>query len=117
MWSYCSASQRSSNRSFPNRSFGTILKTTRSYSPLFKVARIEVDHNTSRLRSLLMACVESVPPRRYLRLARNAGVNLGSAKNGLMGGGDAGTILATRRPRSVTYTSPADARLTHLPVA
>src|SRR2546429_3572571 len=36
-----------------------------------KVARIEVDHNTSRLRSSLMACVESVPPRRYLRLARN----------------------------------------------
>src|SRR6516164_7101156 len=82
-----------------------------------KVARIEVDHNTSRLRSSLMACVESVPPRRCLRLARNARVNLGSAKNGFAGRGDAGTILATRRPRSVTYTSPAEACLTHLPVA
>ena len=40
-----------------------------------KVARIEIDHNTSRSRSSLMACVESVPPRRCLRLARNARVN------------------------------------------
>jgi hypothetical protein len=60
-----------------------------------QVARIEVDHNTSRLRSSLMASVESVPPRRCLRLARNVRVNLGSAKNALAGRGDAGTILAT----------------------
>src|SRR5207237_9134554 len=79
-----------------------------------KVARIEVDHNTSRLRSSLMACVESVPPRRYLRLARNAGVNLGSEKNGLTGGGDAGTILATTRPRPVTSPPPAAPCLTDL---
>ena len=67
-----------------------------------EIARIEVDHNTSWLRSSLIVRVESVPPRRYLRWARNARVNLGLAKKGLAGRGDAATILATRRPRSVT---------------
>jgi hypothetical protein len=81
------------------------------------IARIEIDHVTLWSRSSLMVSVESVPPRRYLRWARKPCVNLGLAKNGLAGSGDADTILATRRPRSVTYTSPARARRTHRPVA
>src|SRR5215472_5016643 len=69
-----------------------------------EIARIEVDHSISWSRSSLIVSVESVPPRRYLRWARKARVNVGLAKYGLAGSGDAGTILATRRPRSVTYT-------------
>src|SRR5215469_5525536 len=68
----------------------------------YQVARIEVDHRISRSRSWLMLSVESVPPRRCLRCFRNARVNLGSAKNGLAGTGEAGTILAMSCPRSVT---------------
>jgi len=68
----------------------------------YEVARIEVDHRISRSRSWLMLSVESVPPRRCLRCFRNARVNLGSAKNGLAGTGEAGTILAMSCPRSVT---------------
>src|SRR5215467_10104403 len=82
-----------------------------------EVAGVEIDHEASRFRSSLMVNVESVPPRRYLRCVRKACVNLGFAKNGFAGIGDAGTILATSRPRSVTYTSPARARLTQRPVA
>src|SRR5215470_1666951 len=82
-----------------------------------EVARIEVDHNTPLSRSSLIVIVESVPPRRCLRWARKSRVNLGLAKNGLAGTGFAGTIFATRRPRSVTRTSSANARLTHRPVA
>jgi len=67
-----------------------------------EVARIEVDQNTSRSRSSLIVHVESVPPRRCLRWARKARVNLGLAKKGLAGKGVAATILAIRRPRSVT---------------
>lgn len=67
-----------------------------------EVAGIEVDHRTWPSRSSLMVSVESVPPRRCLRWARKARVNLGLAKNGLAGTGDAGTILAISCPRSVT---------------
>src|SRR5215467_12794265 len=77
-----------------------------------EVAGVEIDHEASWFRSSLMVKVESVPPRRYLRCPRKACVNLGCAKNGFAGSGDAGTILAMSRPRSVTYTSPARARRT-----
>ena len=67
-----------------------------------QVTGIEVDHNPSRSRSSLIVFVESVPPRKYFRWARNARVNVGWAKNGLAGMGETGMILATKRPRSVT---------------
>jgi len=67
-----------------------------------QVTGIEVDHNPSCSRSSLIVFVESVPPRKYFRWARNARVNVGWAKNGLAGMGETGMILATKRPRSVT---------------
>jgi hypothetical protein len=82
-----------------------------------KIARVEIDQTISRSRASLMRLVLSLPPLRCLRCARNARVNLGLAKNAFNGAGWAGTILAISLPRSVTFTSPADARRTHSPVA
>jgi len=82
-----------------------------------EIARVEIDHTTSRSRSSLINFVESTPPLRCLRLARNARVKRGAAKNGFTGVGRAGTIFAINRPLSVTFTSPAAACRTHAPVA
>ena len=52
-----------------------------------QITGVEVDHSISWSRSSLIVRVESVPPRRCLRWARNARVNLGLAKKGWAGGG------------------------------
>jgi hypothetical protein len=82
-----------------------------------EIARVEIDHTISRSRSSLINFVESTPPLRCLRCARNARVKRGIAKNGFTGEGRAGTIFAINRPLSVTFTSPAAACRTHAPVA
>lgn len=82
-----------------------------------EIARVEIDHTISRSRSSLINFVESTPPLRCLRCARNARVKRGEAKNGFTGEGRAGTIFAINRPLSVTFTSPAAACRTHAPVA
>jgi len=50
-----------------------------------QITAVEIVHSTSWSRSSLIVRVESVPPRRCLRWARNARVNLGLAKKGLAG--------------------------------
>src|SRR5215469_3579742 len=50
-----------------------------------QITGVEVDHSISWSRSSLIVRVESVPPRRCLRWARNTRVNLGLAKKGLAG--------------------------------
>lgn len=82
-----------------------------------EVTRVEIDQSISRSRPSLINFVESTPPLRCLRCARNARVKRGIAKNGFTGDGRAGTIFAINRPLSVTFTSPTAACRTHAPVA